>query len=195
MSLETFATRVSIDELLTPEEQVSIFQCIGGVRTETQKFNRNRRLSQRFIFRRFNQDVPLKPWSYGGNPDVINFKVSTHAKLLGIHLFTPTSQGRIVGQIKLQCGSHTLSSKDDVKIEYDPSKIDEEVLFDTPVTVEAEKEYSVHTKLSGSGTYYGSGGKVIVSSNNLTVSFFHSNESTNGTTVASGQIHSLIFFV
>lgn len=195
MSLEAFATQVSIDELLTHDEKVSIFQYIGGVRTEKQKFNRNIRLKQCLIVRRFDQDVPLKPWSYGSNPDVLNFVVSTRAKFLGVGLFTPTSQGRIVGQTKLKCGTCTLASKDDVEIEYDPSKFSEEVLFDMPVNVEAGKEYSVHIKLSGSDTYYGTCGKTIVSSGNLAVAFAKSEESQNGTTVSSEQIHSLLFWV
>ncbi|XP_053373262.1 BTB/POZ domain-containing protein 6-like [Mercenaria mercenaria] len=195
MSLETFAKRVAVEDILTPEEKVSVFQSLAGVYTKTllHRF-RNTKRKRVLKLSRFDSSYP-SGWTYAGAPDAINFKVSCKCTLLGVSLFAPCVTGTVEGEVSLKNGTSTLASRSDVRIEYEQSKHVEDVLFDQSYTVEPGKEYTIHTLLKGTETYRGDNGKQRISSGTFDLSFFSSDASKNGTSVDRGQIHSFILEV
>ncbi|XP_053374047.1 BTB/POZ domain-containing protein 2-like [Mercenaria mercenaria] len=199
MSSETFAKRVAIEDLLTPEEKVSVFQSLAGVDTKMllhrfRNTNRKRVRTQHLKLSRSDLNY-IYGWNYGGSPDAMNFKVSSKSRLLGVSLFAPRSTGTVEGEVSLKIGVTTLASKSDLRINYQQSKYVEDVLFDQPYTVKPGVEYTIHTLLKGAQTYSGKKGKQKISSGAFDVTIFHCAASTNGTSVKSGQIHSLILEV
>ncbi|XP_053374262.1 BTB/POZ domain-containing protein 6-like isoform X2 [Mercenaria mercenaria] len=200
MSLETFAKRVAVEDILTPEEKVSVFQSLAGVDTKTllhrfRNTNRKRVQKQHLKLSRFDS-IHGKSWLYSGySPDAINFKVSNQARLVGVSLFAPSSAGKVEGEVSLKVGTTTLASRSDLRIKYEQSKYVEDVLFDQPYTVEPGTYYTIYALLKGAQTYSGNIGNQRISSGTFDLSFFSSNASKNFTSVEKGQIHSLILEV
>ncbi|XP_053373266.1 BTB/POZ domain-containing protein 6-like [Mercenaria mercenaria] len=199
MSFETFAKHVAVEDILTSDEKVCVFQSLAGVDTKTQMYQfhntkRKRVQKQHLKLSRFDSNHD-SGWGYSGCPDAINFKVSTQARLVGVSLFVPYLAGTIEGEISLKIGTSTLASRNDLRIEYEQSKYVEDVLFDQPYTVEPGTEYTIHTLLKGAQTYYGKNGKQMISSGTFDLSFFSSGASENKTCTYRGQIHSLILEV
>ncbi|XP_053373261.1 BTB/POZ domain-containing protein 6-like [Mercenaria mercenaria] len=192
MSFETFAKHVAVEDILTPEEKVSVFQSLAGVDTKT-LLHRFRNTKRKRVLKLSRFDLSYTSfWNYAGAPDAINFKVSSKSRLLGVSLLAPSSTGTVEGEVSLKVGTSTLASRSDLRIEYEQSKYVEDVLFDQPYTVEPGKEYTIRTLLKGAQTYSGNNGKQKISCGAFDVCFFYNRESVNGTSVTTGQIHSLI---
>ncbi|XP_053373267.1 BTB/POZ domain-containing protein 6-like isoform X1 [Mercenaria mercenaria] len=200
MSNDVFSKHVSRDHILTAEKNVSVFQSIAeGSSDNVKNFfcsaKRNVWIpNDRITIKRCDLNTTLS-WGQLGPPDAINFRVSHQARLLGVSLFSPRAAGTLVGKLRLQCCNSILSSKSDIKITFQESKYCREFLFDNPQIVEPDKEYSIYAELKGSNTYRGLNGLAKASSGSFCVSFFSSEKSTNGTSVAEGQFRYLIFDV
>ncbi|XP_053373276.1 BTB/POZ domain-containing protein 6-like [Mercenaria mercenaria] len=198
MSIDVFSKHVSKDHILTAEENVSVFQSIAEGSSDNNKYSfcsakRNVWASKERITITRCKLNKTRQWAQGGCPDVIDFRVSHQARLLGVSLFSPRTAGTLVGKLSLQCCSSILTSKSDLKISFQESKYSEEVLFDNPQIVEPEKVYSIYAELKGPNTYRGQDGLAKASSGSLCVSFFSSEKSTNNTNVTNGQFYYLIF--
>ncbi|XP_060602233.1 BTB/POZ domain-containing protein 6-like [Ruditapes philippinarum] len=201
MPFQTFAENVAIEDILTPEEKVYVFQTIAGIVNSNicppfHTILRKRAKTEIVELQRFGQNRG-KGWCYSGNPDVLNFQVSIPCKLLGLSLFAPNSIGSLEGKVSLQNSTSEMTSKDNLKIMYEKSKFSELVLFDKPVDIKPGTEYTIRTFLTGVKTFSGENGQDKVVSGPLEVFFSQNDNSKNGTspTTSRGQIPSLTFEV
>jgi hypothetical protein len=198
MSFQTFAENVAVENILTSEEKVFVFQNIAGIASKNtsspfQVISKNRSYRTEIMeVQRFGPNY-VKQWNYGGNPDVLNFKVSISCKIVGASLFAPYEEGILEGTISLQNDTSVLIAEKNVRIIYEVSKYYENVLFDKPIDIEPEREYTIYALLRGASTLKGNDGKTKVVSGPLEVNFSNNVKSTNSTSPSQGQFHSFSF--
>ncbi|XP_060571404.1 BTB/POZ domain-containing protein 6-B-like [Ruditapes philippinarum] len=199
MSFQTFAENVAIEDILTSEEKVFVFQTIAGIASKKTSFpfqaiSKKRKFRTEIVeVQRFGPNYH-QTWCYGGSPDVLNFKVSIPCKIVGVSLFAPyNSEDVLEGTMSLQNDTSILTSENNIKVVYEVSKYYGNVLFDKPVDIEPDTEYTIIALLRGASTYYGSDGKVKVVSGPLEVEFSNNVKSTNSTSQSQGQFHSFSF--
>ena len=138
-------------------------------------------------------------WSYSsGKPDCINFTVNNPIWLCGVQHFgseggyyTVSTEVKDTTQdssVVKQSGIYT-SKKDETNNYYGF-----DVLFDRPVCLQANKQYTLVSLIrNGGASWYGKEGQTSVESEGVRFTFSPSNDSGNGTSVMEGQFPASIF--
>ena len=68
-----------------------------------------------------------------------------------------------------------------------------DVLFDRPVSLEANKQYTLMSVIEGPLSWYGAEGQMSVESGGVQFSFSDSDDDSNSTSVTNGQFPVIIF--
>ncbi|XP_022802884.1 BTB/POZ domain-containing protein 6-like [Stylophora pistillata] len=137
-------------------------------------------------------------WSYNGaTADSINFTVNKPITLHGIQHFGSKGGDYIVStNIKdttrdscLGKESGTYTAEKEVKNNY----YGFDVLFDRPISLEANKQYTLVSAIEGPLSWYGAEGQMSAESGGVQFSFSDSDDDSNGTLVTIGQFPVFIF--
>ena len=209
MSEKEFASVVIDSDMLSPREFGNMMKHYNGVLTsplpfvETVRGKPSGGKLDHFRCHRFAKFNPPgtigDQWSYNvGEVDGINFAVSKDIKLHGIQHFG--SEG----------GKYTISTEVKDTTRY-PSVVTErsgtyasekdgtdgyygfDVLFNRPVCLEANKQYTLVSLIKGPVSWYVEEGQTSVESGGVRFTFSNSEESGNGTSVTRGQFPAFIF--
>ena len=222
MSEEVFMSEVAYSHILTIHEVQDMINYYRGVlqsplpfmetaRDRTDHFRCNR-------FQKFNPPcsggngwfsagyysvaVPVQgsggDWSYNGKAaDRINFTVNKPIVLHGVQHFgsldgnytvstevKDTTHNSCLGK---ESGTYT-SEKEDRNNYYGF-----DVLFDRPVSLEANKQYTLMSVIEGPLSWYGAEGQMSAESGGVQFSFSDSDDDSNSTSVTKGQFPVIIF--
>ena len=204
MSQTEFACVVIDSYILTFKEAGDLMKHYSNVSTSALPFMhipRDLRLQRCNRFLRFcKPPAVLIKWGYtSGNADSVLFSVDNPIKLHGVqHFGSEGGQYTVSTEVKdatqdssvvKQSGTYA-SIKDKINNYYGF-----DVLFDRPVCLEANKQYTLVSLIKGPKSWYGLGGQTTVESRGVIVqfSFSPSNDIGNGTSVMEGQFPAFIF--
>ena len=198
MSLKEFASVVIDSDMLSPREFGNMMKHYNGVLTSPLPFVETAR--GKFRCHRFAKLTPpgtSGAWSYKGKVDSINFTVSKDIKLHGIqHFVSEGGKYKISTQVK-DTTQYSLVAKRSVTYVSEKDETDSyygfDVLFDLPVCLEANKQYTLVSLIKGPVSWYGEDGQTSVESGGVRFTFSDSEVSSNGTTVTRGQFPAFIF--
>lgn len=190
MSLETFWKDMASDEILTADEKVHISQVIVGKTNQNTVFKSTVRKIGVHIMRS-QSDPTVCNWVYAGNVDAIEFEVNRTISLYGILLY-----GNSNTQYSYDVEIKIISSSGIVLVHMLPKKINEtckmfQVLLDKPCTIYPNEKYTVWVKMNGPKSYRGEYSE-CVDYKGYKFKFYQTVQSSNGTSVASGQIPGLL---
>ncbi|XP_043461333.1 E3 ubiquitin-protein ligase MYCBP2 isoform X1 [Leptopilina heterotoma] len=141
-------------------------------------------------------------WGYSGHSiEAIRFMVDTDILLGGYGLFG--GRGEYAARIKLfdigldggdqEVDGELLAETEEMPYECGPRQ-KSAILFDEPVNLQANRWYVAWARVSGPSSDCGSGGQVVVTSEDQIVfNFKSSKRSNNGTDVNAGQIPQLLY--
>ena len=204
MSDKEFASAVFDSYILTLQEIGAMMKHYSGVLTSPLPFQKSvrrktfRGKGDHFRCHRFAKCLPDSgAWSYKGRADCITFTVNRPIKLHGVQHFgskgnkyTVSTEVKDTTQDSLlakRSGAYT-SEKDETNNFYAF-----DVLFDRPVCLEANKQYTLVSLIKGPVSWYGNDGQTSVESGGVRFTFSPSNDSGNGTSVTHGQFPAFIF--
>lgn len=190
MSIETFWKDMASDEILTSDEKVHISQIIVGKPVQNTVFKSTERKRGLDILRSQSDPTDCN-WVNVGNVDAIEFEVNKPISLYGILLYgNSNSQYSHDVEIKI------ISSFNNVLVHMLPKKITEscqmfQVHFDKSCKIIPNERYTVWVKMIGPESYQGNYCE-CVEYKSYKFKFYQSNYSSNGTSVALGQIPGLL---
>ena len=201
MSQKEFASVVIDSDMLSPREVGNMMKHYNGVLTSPLPFVETARGKlDHFRCHRFAKLTSPSTsglWSYKGKSDIINFTVSKDIKLHGIQHFgseggkyTISTEVKDTTQYSLvakRSGTY-VSEKDETDSYYGF-----DVLFDRPVCLEANKQYTLLSLIKGPVSWYGHDGQTSVESGGVRFTISDSEVSFNGTTSTRGQFPAFIF--
>ncbi|XP_066580931.1 E3 ubiquitin-protein ligase MYCBP2 [Prorops nasuta] len=141
-------------------------------------------------------------WGYSGHSiEAIRFMADTDILLGGYGLFG--GRGEYTAKIKLfDIGIDGSDQEDDGELLAETEEIPYEcgprqkysILFDEPITLQANRWYVAWAKVSGPSSDCGSGGQALVTAEDQVMFFFKSSKrSNNGTDVNAGQIPQILY--
>jgi hypothetical protein len=192
---DKFAHQVSNENILSPDEKLSVFRSFFGNTTINQEIFFCKSLRRKQTegitvdrFKSFRID-----WHNSSQLHGINFKVSKSAVLVGVSMFTPSEKGNIEGFVRLQEGDDVMMFKD-IALEFQDNIIFRDIRFKKAITLTPIRTYTVVQCMSGKDSFAGHYGRATLFCKHLglTVTFSNYNENS-ATTVDGGQIHGLIF--
>ena len=191
MSEKEFVSVVIDSCILTSKEVGDMMKHYNDVLTSPLAFIETPRITSFYQYHRFGKFFrPNKIWRYSGMADCIYFTVNKPAKLHGVQHFgsegggytlsTEVKDGKDGSRLVQQSGSYT--SKKDETYGY----FGYDVLFDSPVYLEENKEYMLVSLIKGPLSWYGKEGRKSVESLGLQINF-RKVGICNGTTEEKGQ--------
>ena len=141
---------------------------------------------------------PSSRWRYGGGADSINFTVNKPIKLHGVQQFgSKGGEYRVSTEIKdathdssVVKRSGTYASEKDDTNNYHYGF---DVLFDRPVRLEANKQYTLVSLIKGPVSWSGKEGQTSVECRGVRFSFRSPKEKGNGSLVMEGQFPAFMF--
>ena len=172
------------------------------------------KLGKAFSVNRFKQT--MNGWGYGRDSmEAISFSASQDIRVAGIGLYEPCQAGGVLtGTVKLIQGQDKESPVQTVEVELthskDPNHKIQEVMFDRPVTVRKDECWTIVAELQfqsgtsgggfgfSSGSYYGNQGiTTAVGDGDVTFTFtyYNSYQKMNQTSVYSGQIPEIYYYI
>lgn len=201
MTIEEFAVDVVESGILSDRECVNLFLHFVRNPKPAIEFPEEPRscVRKEEVVRRFAR-TDLR-WGYSGTSDRIRFVVDRRIYIVGFGLY-----GSIHGVSDYQCTIqiiHTGSSKvlatNETGFTCDGSARAFRVMFQKPVEIEPDVNYTACATLKGSDSHYGAGGsrKVVVDlvcGGKVTFHFSYAAGCNNGTSIEDGQIPELIFY-
>lgn len=213
MDVTYFTQKVSLGNLLSHDETLSIFQFFHGEEQQLpNRFSRNER-------NRFPRDIkdnaePMMlstrspstsrvhrfqsvdgQWKQNGPPDSISFTVSHPIVLYGVEVFGVGS-GQETYALKILVYDDITREeirKNEASIFTNSIKQTYEVLLTRPLRVPARRLFTVMVVMRGSPTHKGVDGERVQIVDGVQFEFSDSNRSSNGTDVNVGQISGLLF--
>ena len=219
MSEEEFTSEVVNSHILTDREVNDMIQHYRGVlksplpfmesaRVKIDRCNRFRHFNAPFsgsdnLFSSSDYSVedrsPRNVWLYNGaDADSVNFTVNNPIMLHGVQHFG-SERGKYTVSTEVKDITHNsclgeksgtyISEKEDRNNYYGF-----DVLFDRPVSLEANKQYMLKSVIEGPLSWYGADGQTSAESGGVQFSFSSSdNADSNGTSVEMGQFPVIIF--
>ena len=196
MNLESFAIVAARSKLLSKPEIADLFLYLTTEDKPKLRFPTTRRKQWMQEFEscmRFSY-ITTAGWNYAGRLDSIDFSADKSIFVVGFGLYGSLESGvsyRV--DIKLTRNGNTLRRKEQSVVS-DGSTNTAHVFFDTPVQIEANKQYTASLFLKNDKTgHCGIDGKSIVACNKVSFTFTCSPESKNGTDIGHGQIPEILF--
>ena len=207
MSEEMFMSEVPYSHILTPYEVEDMIKHYRGVLQSPLLFKESARATNWLHGSDgwlgagyYSVTVPSSggSWSYNGAAaDSVNFTVNKPIMLHGVQHFgsvggnytvstevKDTTHNSCLGK---ESGTYT-SEKEDRNNYYGF-----DVLFDRPVSLEANKQYTLMSVIEGPLSWYGAEGQMSVESGGVQFSFSDSDDDSNSTSVTNGQFPVIIF--
>lgn len=137
-------------------------------------------------------------WSCNGPTDAVSFQTDCDIQIIGIALYGGKEKARHDVSIEIRDSTGEISSEPLVKmtginLDSDGSVTPCAIYLPAAVVVKSDRLYTVLVTMKGPLTHYGTSGREKLSCTGVTIQFFSSNKSTNGTNVKSGQIPHIIF--
>ncbi|XP_052811518.1 BTB/POZ domain-containing protein 6-B-like [Mya arenaria] len=214
MAVTYFTQKVSLGQLLSHDETLSIFQYFHGEeqqlpsrfsRLERNQFPRtlaentepvmldNRRSPAMARVRRFA--AVDGQWKQNGPPDSISFSVSQPIVLYGIEVYGAAS-GKETYKLKILVYDDITREeirKNDSTIFTNNMRDTYDVFLSRPLRIPPKRVFTVVVCLRGQPTHKGVDGEKTEIVDGVTFEFSESNRSSNGTGVNVGQIPALLF--
>ena len=221
MDISYFTHKVSLGNVLTHDETLSIFQYFHGeVQQLPNRFNKRprNRVPQRNKNREVTEPVKISDyrklpnsenisrvsrfpscsgeWKQNGPPDAISFSVSRTIILYGIQIYG-TARGQEMYPVKLFVYDDTKEEmrKTDATIYTNTSKHKYDVYLSEPIRVPARRTFTVMVLTKGGPARKGIDGEAVKVEDGVSFEFSASNKSSNGTDVTVGQIPGLLFTI
>ena len=217
MDIAYFTHKVSLGNVLTHDETLSIFQYFHGeVQQLPNRFNKKPRNRVPDKTRNILEPVKIPDhiqsinhpsisrvvrfpscsgeWKQNGPPDAISFTVSRSVVLYGIQIYG-TSRGKDTLSV-IVCIYDDMKEevrKTDATIYTNTSKHTYDVYLTEPIRIPSRRVFTVMVLLKGGPTRKGVDGESVKKEDGITFEFFASNKSSNGTDVTVGQIPGLLF--
>lgn len=137
-------------------------------------------------------------WTYKrDNPDAICFECSRDILLRGVQIYgTCQTPGDLRASLKLFLGDRdTLElAERTVRLECDGNRKTWNILFENPVTIPNDTEFTLVLSCNGSPTFYGENGQEKISTHDgVEFRFSNSKRSKNNTNITTGQIPVLVY--
>lgn len=219
MDIAYFTHKVSLGNVLTNDETLSIFQYFHGeVQQLPNRFNKKPR--HRIAQKNREPAEPVKisdyrktpskerilrvarfsscngEWKQNGPPDAISFSVSRTIILYGVQIYG-TARGQEMYTVKLFIYDDLKEEvrKTDATIYTNSSKQKYDVYLSEPVRVPPRRNFTAVVLMKGGPTRKGADGEAVRIEEGVTFDFSASNKSSNGTDVNVGQIPGLLFTV
>jgi BTB/POZ domain-containing protein 1/2 len=203
MTVEEFASEVAQTGILTDREIVSLFLYFTVNPKPTVDFPDTPRSSitgKEYVVHRFAKTESR--WGYSGTSDRIRFMVDRKIYLVGFGLFGsflgPSSYEVSIQLIHTPTGKVLASN--DTSFQCNGQADTFRVLFNKPIEIVANSNYTACATLKGSDSHYGTEGskKVVVDlsgGKKATFHFQYAAGCNNGTSVEDGQIPEFIFHI
>lgn len=137
-------------------------------------------------------------WGYGGSADSIGFTCDTAVWISGFGLYGGTGEYTVKIYLVDGDGSAitdetTIAKLDDLKYEAGTDE-PQQLLFSSPVLIEADHRYTAFAEIRGGSSHSGSGGMADREADDgVKFRFEGSSGSTNGSSVDSGQIPQILY--
>jgi len=198
MSLQEFADGPAKDDILTKEEVISTFFWYSATEKPALPFPITSRkgLKARYCKRFQSCAYRSNQWRYRGRCDSISFMPEKRIFVAGFGLYgSSTGAANYTVRIRLlQCGQ--VLAEEMAAFFSDGCSKTFHVWFKHPVQCEAGQYYTASAVLDGNElSYFGQEGlSEVHCSDDVTIQFQCSSDSTNGTGVQGGQIPELIFY-
>ena len=217
MDITYFTHKVSLGNILTHDETLSIFQYFHGeVQQLPNRFNKKPRNRVAINAKDKLQDLVTLPdrrspnygsiarvtrfgscsgeWKQNGPADAISFTVSRSVILYGIQIYG-TARGQEMFTVKVYIYDDTKEEirKTDATIYTNTSKQKYDVYLSEPVRIPSKRVFTILVLIKGGPTRKGIDGESVKKENGVTFEFISSNKSSNGTDTTVGQIPGLLF--
>ena len=215
MDVTYFTQKVSLGNLLTHDETLSIFQYFHG--EEQQLPNRFSRNERNRLPRNITENVePVMlsnstrstnmsrvqrfitidgQWKQNGPPDAISFTVSQPIILYGVEMYG-VSYGKETYAVKILIYDDITREevrKNDANVFTNTIRTTYEVYLARPLRIPPRRVFTVMVVVKGSPTHKGVDGEKVHIVEGVTFEFSDSNRSSNGTDATVGQIPGLLF--
>ena len=202
MTQAQFAREVPRSGLLPKDEIIELFMWFSSVSISNPKFLKRPRMLYTHSFSRCKRFPQVSHgWGYSsGIPDGLVFSVNTPIVMRGVRLFGSRGysyevslklysvQGRNESDQEL-CSVEGCFTTD---AEYTDGYYGFDVLFDRPVSLEANVQYRICANISGTSSWYGSSGLNMVECDGI-IFKFNGQTSPNGTNDSGGQFPQILF--
>ncbi|XP_014785107.1 BTB/POZ domain-containing protein 6-B isoform X1 [Octopus bimaculoides] len=197
MSLEDFANGPAQSGIITLKETTDIFLHFTAHSKPILPFIHNQRTGlQPQKCRRFQSSAyRSNQWRYRGRCDSIQFSVDRRIFIVGFGLYG-SSNGAAEYQVKIELKKNgNILGQNQTSFFSDGSSSTFSVMFEKPISVEADTFYTASAILDGAElSYFGQEGMAECQCGKVTFQFQCSSDSTNGTGVQGGQIPEIIFY-
>jgi BTB/POZ domain-containing protein 3/6 len=133
-------------------------------------------------------------WSCNGPTDAFSFQADKDLDVIGLTVYGAKEKATHTVSIEVRdSAEHVLAKTGAVTVESDGSPSPIPIYLPSSAVINAGQTYTVMVTMRGALTHYGSGGQEVVAGSGVTLKFFTSSKSTNGTNTKSGQIPHLVF--
>lgn len=197
MSLEDFANGPAQSGIISLKETTDIFLHFTARNKPRLPFIHHQRTGLRpQKCRRFQSSAyRSNQWRYRGRCDSIQFSVDKRIFIVGFGLYG-SSNGAAEYQVKIELKKNgSILGENQTSFFSDGSSSTFPVMFEKPISVEADMFYTAIAVLDGTElSYFGQEGMAECQCGKVTFQFQCSSDSTNGTGVQGGQIPEIIFY-
>lgn len=190
-SLETFWRDIAPKEILSAEEKMEISRLNVGENLPNSKFKRNKRGNLADILR-VKETSKTCDWAANGQEDCIDFEVDKTVELCGILLYG-SSKTPYTYVVEVRISSVTSNN---CLLHIPPTSLEDSkpifpIKFQKPCEIRAKERYKICVKMKGpksfSGDFYDH-----VKHSDISIQFFGSSYTGNGTCPEYGQIPGLL---
>ncbi|CAH1802151.1 unnamed protein product, partial [Owenia fusiformis] len=195
LTTEELGRHISPTDILKPHEIKDLLECItNGKPCANPKFNAKRRVKfNEKECRRFTCHHSTVHWNCPGNCDALTFTADKAVVLTGLGVFVPCKATTYNFTALVQILDKTNTVLYDAKHEFTQDDVKngdliQKIVFDKKIEVNSQDEYSVKTWLKGPETYRSNDMYSPVTVDNVTFTYSRNPNSTNGTSVTSGQL-------
>ena len=219
MDVTYFTQKVSLGNLLSHDETLSIFQFFHGEEQQLpNRFSKNERTRLRKAPRDINSHdvedslalssghspnvscvrrflITDGQWKQNGPPDAISFSVNYPIILYGVELFG-CAKGQDTYNVKIMAFDDINRQeirKNDASIFTNMTKAYYAIKLLRPLRIPPRRVYTIVVSMKGSPTYKGIDGEAVQEADGVTFEFSASNRSSNGTDITVGQIPGILF--
>lgn len=214
MDVTYFTQKVSLGNILSHDETLSIFQYFHGEEQQLpNRFSRNERNRVPRNIAENHEPIMLSnrrspnmsrvrrfggidgQWKQNGPPDAISFSCSQPIILYGVEVYG-VAYGQETYPVKMLVFDDITREevrKNEANIFTNTVKRSYEVHLARPIRVPSKRVFTMVILMRGSPTHKGVDGERVVIADGVTFEFSESNRSSNGTDVTVGQIPGLLF--
>lgn len=190
-SLETFWRDIAPKEILSAEEKMEISRLNVGENISNAKFNRNKRGNLAEILR-VRETSKTCDWAANGMEDCIDFEVDKTVELCGILLYG-SSKTPYTYVVEVRISSVTSNN---CLLHVPPRTLEDSkpmfpIKFHKPCEIHAKERYKICVKMKGPTSFSGDFYETVKHSD-ISIQFFGSSYTGNGTCPEYGQIPGLL---